>query len=105
MLTDEINVVDGLIRTLDLVVTIYCDEAYRDIEEKLKISTAGVITNHFSYTNLGFGDTFLPQDLARSIYDIVEVRYSTVDNIDQSITAGFNEIIQLNNLTINIEFI
>jgi len=105
MLTDEINVVDGLIRTLDLVITLYCDEAYRDLEEKLKISAASKVTNYFSYTNLGFGDTFLPQDLARSIYDIVEVRYSTVDNITESITASFNEVIQLNNLTVNIEFI
>jgi len=105
MLTDEVNVVDGLIRTVDLVVTIYSDEAFRDLEESIKIAVASEISLFFSYVSLGFGDSFAPQTLNRLLYDIAEVRYSTIDNIENIITPQFNEVIQLNNLTINIEFI
>ena len=105
MLTDEVNVVDGLIRTLDLVVTVFCDEAFRSLEEKIKNSAATTIRNHFSYTNFGFGEGFVPQELNRLIYDITEIRYSTIDNVKDPIQVNFNEIIQLNNLTVNISFI
>jgi len=105
MLTDEVNVVDGLIRTLDLVVTVFCDEGFRSLEEKIKNSAANVIRNYFSYSNFGFGESFTPQELNRLIYDITEIRYSTVDNIQKPVQVSFNEIIQLNNLTVNISFI
>lgn len=105
MLTDEVNVVDGLIRTLDLVVTAYCDESFRDLEESIKIEIASTVSEFFSYSTLGFGDEFSPQTLNRKIYDITEVRYSTVDNVTDTIIPQYNEVIQLNNLTINVEFI
>ena len=105
MLTDDVNVVDGLIRTLDLVVTIYCDDAFRDLEEKLKVAAANLITTHFSYDSFAFGTPFSPQDLNRKIFDLSQVRYSTIDNITDVIVPAFNEVVQLNNLTVNIEFI
>jgi hypothetical protein len=105
MLTDEVNVVDGLIRTVDLVLTVYCDEAFRDLEESIKISVASLVGNYFSYSNLGFGDVFSPQVLNRLIYDITEVRYSTINNIEDTIVPQYNEVIQLNNLTTNIQFV
>ena len=105
MLTDEVNVVDGLIRTLDLVVTVFCDEAFRDFEEKIKVSVSTLIRNHFSYANFDFGKEFTPQDLNRLIYDINEVRYSTIDNFEDPVVVNFNEVIQLNNLTLNVTFI
>jgi hypothetical protein len=105
MLTDSVNVVDGLIRTVDLVTTIYSDVAFRDLEESIKIDVASRILQYFSYTNLGFGAEFAPQTLNRKLYDITEVRYSTIDNIKDIITPQFNEVVQLNNLTINVEFV
>jgi len=105
MLTDDVHIVDGLIRTLDLVITIYCDQAFSDLEESLKMEAAGVITSYFSYTAQGFGDSFAPQDLNRKLFELAQVRYSTIDNIKDVITPAFNEVIQLNNLTVNVEFI
>jgi len=87
------------------VVTVYSDEAFRDLEEGIKISVAALIGNYFSYASLSFGEAFSPQHLNRLIYDIDEVRYSTVDNIKETIIPQFNEVIQLNNLTTNIEFV
>lgn len=105
MLTDEVNVVDGLVRTVDLVVTVYCDEAFRDLEESIKISVTSLIGSYFSYSNIGFGEVFSPQVLNRLIYDITEVRYSEINNITDTIIPQHNEVIQLNNLTTNIQFI
>jgi len=105
MLTDDINVVDGLIRTLDLIVTIYCDTAFKDLEESLKVGAATLITSFFSYDRMGFGQEFTPQELNRLIFELAEVRYSTIDNIKDTIIPAFNEVIQLNNLTVNVEFI
>jgi hypothetical protein len=55
--------------------------------------------------NREFGEDFSVADVNRQIFEVEEVRFSTIDNIDQDITIDFNEIIQLNNLTINIELL
>lgn len=102
MLTDEIIVVDGLIRTLDLVVTVRIDKNLSAKEELIKGKVRRRITNFFNVNNFDFGKTLVLADLNRSIFTIPEVRYATVDNLDTDVTVDFNEIIQLNNYTINI---
>ena len=105
MLTDEVVIVDGLIRTLDLIVTLFVDSALSDKEDTVKQEAATIITDYFSYSRFGFGDAFSPQDLNRSIFDLSNVRYSTIDNVKEAIELDFNEVIQLNNVTINVTFI
>jgi len=105
MLTDEIVVVDGLVRTIDPVFTIKCDSIYRQRESEIKIAVRNVITNFFSVDNMEFGKTFSAQEVNRQVFDSVpEVRYSTLDNLPQTIKLQFNEIIQLNNLSIIMVF-
>jgi len=105
MLTDEVVVVDGLIRTLDLIVTLFVDSSLSDKEESIKQEASNVITDFFSYARFGFGDAFVPQELNRKIFDLTNVRYSTIDNISDAISVDFNEVVQLNNVTINVSFI
>ena len=105
MITDEVVVADGLIRTLDLVTTIYIDAAFADTEEQVKGQAAEVIMKYLSYSRFGFGTPLVTQDLARLLYDINSIRYSTIDNIEGTITVDFNEVIQLNNLTINVAYL
>jgi len=105
MLTDEVVIVDGLIRTLGLIVTVFVDSALYDSEESIKRQVAQVVTSYFSYSRFGFGEVFVPQDLNRQIFDLNDVRYSTVDNIDSNVIVSFNEVIQLNNLTVNVTFV
>ena len=102
MLTDEIVVVDGLVRTLDLVVTLRVDREIREQEEVIKNQMRELIQRYMSIDNRYFGQEFSPQDLAREIFKNPYVIYATVDNYPNVIKADFNEIIQLNNLTINI---
>jgi hypothetical protein len=106
MLTDEIVVVDGLIRTLDLVVTINLDEKFRRSESQLIQSARRSILNYMNIDNTDFSEPFVPQDLVRVLLeDDTNIRYAQVDNIEKPIKVGFNEIIQLNNLVIRVEYV
>ena len=55
--------------------------------------------------NTEFGDPLILADLNRSVFEVDEVRYSTIDNLKQDILVDYNEIIQLNNLTINVDYL
>ena len=101
MLTDEVTVVDGLIRTLDLVVTMHIDKESQTIETQIQQEVSQVILDHFSIDNADFGKPFVASELNREIFRLPNVRYSTVNNMPEITNVDFNEIIQLNNFTIN----
>lgn len=105
MLTDEIVIVDGLIRTIDLVTTIRLDKIYEIREGLVKSSVTTKILNYFAVDNTDFGKEFNPIDLVHDLFEIPEVRFATLDNIPDIIKVNFNEIIQLNNLTINLVYV
>ena len=106
MLTDELIIVDGIIRTLDLVMTIRLDTTYKPEEEVIKLRVRDRVLDYFNIDNRSFGETFFPQELNRLIFSIPEVRFSTVDNIPGDfLSVDFNEIIQLNNLSINVTYV
>jgi len=101
MLTDEVVVVDGLIRTLDIVVTIRIDRELKSIESQIEQETKNVILQYFNVDNSEFGAPFVSGDLTREIFRLPHVRFATVDNLPDVTSVDFNEIIQLNNFTIN----
>jgi hypothetical protein len=105
MATDDIVIVDGLIRTLDLVTTIRIDREEEENQDQIKAKVRNKILTHMFVDNRVFGEDFNVADMNRQIFEVEEVRYSTIDNIAQNITIDFNEIVQLNNLTINIELL
>ena len=105
MLTDEPVVVDGLIRTLDLMINIAMDKKFKKVETEIVTKTRTKILDYFNVDNTDFGEPFVPQDLIRQILELPEVRYATVDNVESTLKVNFNEVIQLNNLTINTTFI
>lgn len=105
MMTDDIVIVDGLIRTLDLVCTIRIDEEQLENEDVIKAKVRNKILNYLSIDNTEFGEDLIVSDLNRQIFEVNEVRFSTLDNVDQDVRIDFNEIIQLNNLTINVEYL
>ena len=105
MLTDEVVVVDGLIRTLDLVVTVRIDRELKPVQSKIHQEVSEVILEFFNIDNSDFGDPFISSELNREIFNLPNVRYSTVDNLPEVTNVDFNEIIQLNNFTINVVLI
>lgn len=105
MATDDLVVVDGLIRTLDLEVTVKIDQSLKDKESEIKNKVVDAILNYMNVDNREFGQSLSIAELNREIFEIDEVRFSTIDNLDQDVTIDFNEIIQLNNIIINIELL
>jgi hypothetical protein len=105
MLTDEIIVVDGLIRTIELSITIRMDEKFTALENSIKSKINNVINNFFSTDNNDFGKEYNPQDLLHSIFEINEVRFATVDNMPNVVKVQFNEIIQLNNFNLTVIYV
>tara|TARA_R110002110_G_scaffold52100_2_gene152052 strand:- start:420 stop:1133 length:714 start_codon:yes stop_codon:yes gene_type:complete len=102
MLTDEIVIVDGLIRTIDLVLTIRIDKELKRHEPDIISLVRSTVLSYFFVDNREFGEDFISQDLIRSIHEIDLIRFATVDNLKDDVKIEHNEIVQLNNLTINI---
>ena len=105
MATDDVVIVDGLIRTLDLVTTIRIDQADEENQDQIRAKVRDKILTYMNVDNRTFGEDFSVAELNREIFEVEEVRYSTIDNLAQDLPLDFNEIIQLNNLTINVELI
>ena len=105
MATDDVVIVDGLIRTLDLVTTIRIDKEEERNQDQIKSKVRDKILTYMNVDNREFGGNFLVSEVNREIFEVPEVRYSTIDNVNQDLVIDFNEIIQLNNLTINIELL
>jgi hypothetical protein len=105
MATDEIVIVDGLIRTLDLVTTIRIDREHKQNENQIISSVRNKILTYMNVDNRSFGQPLEISELNREIFEVEEVRYSTLDNLGQDVLVDFNEIIQLNNLTIKVAYL
>ena len=102
MMTDEVVLVDGVIRTLDLVVTIRIDRYQQPNEEFIKAKVRNLILSFFNVANIDFGKPFIRAELVRDLLKAQEIRFATVDNLESDVYVDFNEIIQLNNFIINV---
>jgi predicted phage baseplate assembly protein len=102
MATDDVVIVDGLIRTIDLDVTISIDREEEDGQDQIKTKVRDKILKYMNADNRDFGQDLNIAELNRQIFEVDEVRFSTIDSLDQDVTIDFNEIIQLNNLTISV---
>jgi hypothetical protein len=105
MLTDEPIIVDGLIRTVDLDITIKLEKRFRRQQNVLLTTVSNIVRRFMSIDNREFGVPLNPQDIIRSILKNPKIRFATVDNIEGQINAEFNEIIQLNNVSVRAELI
>lgn len=101
----DVVVADGLIRTLDLVITARIQRELKSKKDSIVASMRRSILEFFNTDNFDFGKTFVLGELTRTLFNTKEVVFATVDNLDSDITVEFNEIIQLNNFTINVEYV
>tara|TARA_R110000744_G_scaffold193538_1_gene312417 strand:+ start:185 stop:1798 length:1614 start_codon:yes stop_codon:yes gene_type:complete len=105
MLTDEVTIVDGLVRTVDLVLTVSLRREMERFEEEVKRKVADRVTEYFNVDNREFGERLDVSELNRVIFTLDEVQFSKLDNIDENIKLNFNEILQLNNIEINVDYV
>ncbi len=102
LITDQPVICDGLIRTLDLDITINIDKESSFKKDSIKLAVANNIEGFFSVDRFEFGKSFVIGDLNKIIYKTDGVRFSTINNIKEDVKVDFNEIIQLNNYKINV---
>jgi hypothetical protein len=105
MLTDELTVVDGIVRTLDLAGTLYVDRSQKLSSEDVKQRIANRIVEFFSVTTRDFGTPLILSDLINYILEDPGARFFSIDNYENDIYVDFNEIIQLNNIEMNVQFV
>jgi len=105
MLTDELTVVDGIVRTLDIAGTLYIDRSQKLSSEDVKQRIANRIVEFFSVTTRDFGTPFILSDLINYILEDPGARFFSIDNYENDIYVDFNEIIQLNNIEMNVQFV
>lgn len=105
MLTDELTIVDGLVRTVDLVATVFVDRNKLALQENVKANVSRSITEYLSYDSMDFGKPLRFPELANFVMNNPDVRFFKVTNYDEDIFVNFNEIIQLNNFELNFEFV
>ena len=105
MITDELTIVDGLVRTVDLVATVFVDRNKLALQENVKADVGRSITEYLSYDSMDFGKPLRFPELANFVMNNPDVRFFKVTNYDEDIFVNFNEIIQLNNFELNFEFV
>jgi hypothetical protein len=105
MLTDEITIVDGVIRTVDLVATVFIDKHRERYEEQIKQKVAAELQKYFNVDRREFGQKLSISDLQNFILQVPEVRFFNTDNLDKDVFVSFNEVIQLNNFELNVELV
>lgn len=106
MLTDDIVLVDGLIRTVDLEILVTLDKRFETNESDIKSSISNVITNYFNVDNLEFGQSFVPSEIEKEIFTSVdEVRLAEITNFSGKASLDINEILQLNNFTLTMNYV
>ena len=105
MLTDEIVISDGVVRTLDIVATLYIDKSNKRFIDSIQQKAADKILEYFNVDNLAFGEKLSMTDLNNFMLTVPEIRFFKIDNLPNDIYVNFNEIVQLNNFEFTTELV
>jgi hypothetical protein len=105
MLTDELVVADGVIRTLDIVASVFIDKANQRSADSIKQKAANKLVEYFNVDNVEFGQKISKADITNAMLEVPEIRFFNIDNLPNDIFLNFNEIAQLNNFEFTIEFV
>ena len=105
MLTDDIVISDGVVRTLDLVATLFIDKSNKRFIESIQQKAADKLLEFFNVDNLGFGQKISMSDVNNFMLTVPEIRFFKVDNLPEDIFVNFNEIVQLNNFEFSTELV
>jgi hypothetical protein len=105
MLTDQVVVNDGVVRTLDLTITLHIEREFKDLEVEIKRTASLQVLSYFAIDNQDFGRSFEKVELERKIFQIPQVRFAVVENVPRVVSVDFNEIIQLNNFSFDIVYL
>ena len=105
MLTDDIVISDGVVRTLDIVATLFIDKSNKKYADSIKQKAANQLLAYFNVDNLGFGQKIAIADIQNYLLTVTEVRFFEINNLEKDIYVNFNEIVQLNNFEFSVELV
>ena len=105
MLTDEIVISDGVVRTLDIAATVFIDKAQRAYADNVKAKAAARLVEYFNIDNVSFGQKISKADITNFMLEVPEIRFFNIDNLPADIFLNYNEIPQINNFEFTIEFV
>jgi uncharacterized phage protein gp47/JayE len=105
MLTDDVVISDGVVRTLDMVATLYIDKSNRSFIDSIQQKAADKLLEYFNVDNLAFGQKLSMSDVNNFMLTVPEIRFFKVDNLPENIFVNFNEIVQLNNFEFSTELV
>jgi len=105
MLTDQVVVNDGLIRTLDLAITLTIEREFKPLEAEIKRLATDQVMSFFAVDNMDFGKEFSKVELERKLFQIPQIRFAEIDNLPRTVKVDFNEIIQLNNISFDLLYL
>ena len=105
MLTDDVVISDGVVRTLDVVGTLYIDKSNKRFIDSIQQKAADKMLEYFNVDNLAFGQKISMSDLNNFMLTVPEIRFFTIDNLPEDIYVNYNEIVQLNNFEFTTELV
>lgn len=105
MLTDDLVISDGVVRTLDVVATIFINKSLRNVADSIKAKAAQRLVDFFNIDRVAFGQKISMADVVNDMLQIPEIRFFNVNNLPQDIYVNFNEVVQLNNFEFTIELV
>ena len=105
MLTDDLIISDGVVKTLDLVATLYIDKSNKRFIDSIQQKAADKLLKYFNVDNLAFGQKISMANLNNFMLTVPEIRFFKVDNLPEDIYVNFNEIVQLNNFEFSTELV
>lgn len=105
MLTDELTVIDGVVRTLDIAGTLYIDRTQKLSSEDVKQRIANRIVEYFSVNTNDFGKPLILSELINFVIEDPGARFFSINNYENDIYVDFNEILQLNNIDLTVQFV
>lgn len=105
MLTDDIVISDGVVRTLDIVATLYIDKSNKRFIDSIQQKAADKLLTFFNVDNLAFGQKISLAEVNNFMLTVPEIRFFKIDNLPDDLYVNFNEIVQLNNFEFNTELV
>ena len=105
MLTDDIVISDGVVRTLDIVATLYIDKSNKRFIDSIQQKAADKLLTFFDVDNLAFGQKISLAEVNNFMLTVPEIRFFKIDNLPDDLYVNFNEIVQLNNFEFNTELV
>ena len=105
MLTDDIVISDGVVRTLDIVATLYIDKSNKRFIDSIQQKAADKLLAFFDVDNLAFGQKISLAEVNNFMLTVPEIRFFKIDNLPDDLYVNFNEIVQLNNFEFNTELV